>query len=848
MNKTILLLCFCLILQTVSLVTVHVARADVIDDEVVKKLTAFGILDEDDDILYEDNITKGKFAKYAAKICGYSFEGFITEPNFVDVKQENENYGSISFLSHIGVMNGDGNGYFNPDKNITGYESVKILVSILGYMENAERSGGYPIGYHIVASMLNITNQTMVLGDSPISTEEFLLLLMNTLKTDMNTITSIFSDESYKIGIVSNKRQSMLNSIFGIYEVNGVIEADKYVSIYGGSGLNSPEVAINGVIFEVGKTGASELLGFRVNGYYKESQETKVLLYISGEVRLNEVTNLFSWEISKVTDEYEVQYFFDEKIKTIKIEKSTTVIYNYDLTEISAEVIKPEYGYAVFIDNNSDGKIDLVKVFDYRIVVSDGISKSMIFDKLSGDPIEIEGDGKEYDIFVNKDGHSATIFDIAEGDVILYAESQNNRRNIKKLLVSSTKVFGMVEEKTDDDIVISGKKYETMPKNLTTKIHMEQGKFSLDYFGRIVYTDIVRDIVYGYLNNVVLTSGTDKAVHTRIFTENNRWVELKLRNKIIFNRSVITDEEYYNQYCTNADQYRQLITYLVNDEALITVINFAKEVEPWSADERRAIENDHFRLSRKLSSEVYRTNMNSFSNFIKLEPYTKIFQIPLQTADTNADTSDFSVITLGSLVRNRTYYNIYAYDADEFGRPRAVVLDYRPLVSNSGNVAVMSSMSSMLNDEGEITPSIRCYMAGNILSFPVKNESVLSGVSLKRGSILQFGMDINGKIDAVSTLYDAENGFEQKFIQGAVLSFATMIGGKILNADDSLLAIDYGSGKGIFSLGNANIYKVSKRGNEIMVTKETKKDLREGDNVFMRIVDYHIAEVVIFDN
>ena len=78
---------------------------------------------------------------------------------FNDVTADYWGAGSIYALYSLGIVNGDENGNFNPELNISLQEAVKIMVSSLGYTAVANQNGGYPSGYMREASRLKLLKE-----------------------------------------------------------------------------------------------------------------------------------------------------------------------------------------------------------------------------------------------------------------------------------------------------------------------------------------------------------------------------------------------------------------------------------------------------------------------------------------------------------------------------------------------------------------------------------------------------------------------------------------------------------------------------------------------------------------
>jgi hypothetical protein len=72
------------------------------------------------------------------------------------------------------------------------------------------------------------------------------------------------------------------------------------------------------------------------------------------------------------------------------------------------------------------------------------------------------------------------------------------------------------------------------------------GKFYLDPYGNVAYTDAQKEFVYGYLVQKKKDHFSD--VKVLIFTEQNRWVTLELADKLTFGTDLgVSSSEVYDK-------------------------------------------------------------------------------------------------------------------------------------------------------------------------------------------------------------------------------------------------------------------------------------------------------------
>lgn len=152
---------FSVILISLQLLTaVAFAEQAGLTEEQKTDLYNLGIMmgDENGDLRLNDNVTRAEALKMicvAGNIKPLEKGG---EKPFNDVEPEHWAYKYICAAKENGVVNGDGNGNFKPEDNVTNEEIVKMTVCLLGYGETAEQSGAYPAGYTAVASRIGVTS------------------------------------------------------------------------------------------------------------------------------------------------------------------------------------------------------------------------------------------------------------------------------------------------------------------------------------------------------------------------------------------------------------------------------------------------------------------------------------------------------------------------------------------------------------------------------------------------------------------------------------------------------------------------------------------------------------------
>ena len=135
------------------------ATADYADS--VALLSALEILEGDEQGKFnpESTITRAEFAAVVCRALGLenNANSAAGATIFNDVAANHWATGYINLATQQGIVNGKGNGIFDPEGNVTYAEAVKMLVVALGFEPVAAAKGGYPTGYLAVANSIKMT-------------------------------------------------------------------------------------------------------------------------------------------------------------------------------------------------------------------------------------------------------------------------------------------------------------------------------------------------------------------------------------------------------------------------------------------------------------------------------------------------------------------------------------------------------------------------------------------------------------------------------------------------------------------------------------------------------------------
>lgn len=828
------------------------AAAAPAEGDTIEKLAAFGILDEVETGILKSKspLSRGNFIRLMVRLSGIEPETIIgtqyTSP-FGDVSPNDNNYKFLCTAYEIGLAEGSTGAMFRPDDPVTRDMAAKLLVTVLGYKTLAELRGGYPSGYQILANQLKLfagCGSAAEITGSAAAT-----MIENALDAPVFQVKTVGGTS---VTLDSDAQDTLLKERFHIYKVEGVLDGTERTTLLtGSSSLRQGYVTIDGESYAAGETKAADWFGYCVTAYYREEQgEECTLVYAAPKRNKNETIELDIADISAVTAKKLTYADEAGKLQTADISLLASVIYNGKQTAFSSALFEGESGRLTMIDNDRDGAYDVLLLNVYRTIVVSGISAvtHTVNDYLGGENVELDAANSEYYLYMTNGGQVVSLEDLAQWDVLSYAESIGEGKQIKTVLVSKKRVTGIVDTLNESDkrATIEGKEYD-IAASMAEKLKVgDEGTFYIDAFGKIVASGSERDVVYGFVK--AGKEGNLGGYMLKIFTENNRWVELPLRSKLRLNGVTgRTAAEAYRLLTENGILTPQLVTYRVSAEREISELNTAQGIEAGSAEEEAAIRDGIFRKSMALGSVIYR-NMSSSRSF---EDYAcvkdaKVFLIPPQPASAADD--QFSAGGVGLLVHDQNYSNVNLYDMDELRCAKACTVDKKTTnVSTSSPYMVVTDINEAVNDDDEPVYALRGLYNGSMSVVYTADKTIVESKNLRKGDVIQFSINDDGEAENLVQQFKAEDGFTQKGIKGSAYSDTTILRGQILkiNAAEREMVIDYGTRKGVFPITTrAKIYVYDPVHNR--ATVGTAEDIAQGDYIFYTARYFDINTIVIF--
>lgn len=212
-----------------------------------KVLEALGIISGTaEEFVKKETITRQEAAELMVKMSGAN-EAQLNEKNpnvyFKDVDDKSEFAPYIKAALEMGIINGNGDYTFEPNKNVTYTELLKMAVVVLGYDTQAKLQGGYPSGYLQIASRIGLKLSSV---SEPIDgglTAELLYSMLDAKYAYMSTVGD-------NITYSTDENKTLLTENLKVYKTEGILNGTKDTELYGKSSLTSGEILIDGTEYK----------------------------------------------------------------------------------------------------------------------------------------------------------------------------------------------------------------------------------------------------------------------------------------------------------------------------------------------------------------------------------------------------------------------------------------------------------------------------------------------------------------------------------------------------------------------------------------------------------------------
>ncbi len=815
---------------------------DVIGTEYEEAATVLGALNimigdaETSDFRPDDSIKRSEFAKVAVLSLGLEDVAKTSTDvsQFPDVVVDHWAKGYINVAANQKVIIGDDVGTFRPDDTITYAEALTILVRILGYEPAALQSGGYPVGFMVIASQNGITKNVKDLNNAntPINRGTVAQLTYNSLTVKLMEQTGFGNDVNYQV-----VDKTLLEDVLGVEKLRGQVTATDDTRLGGGSALSEGLIEIDSETYNLGNTNAKAFLGYNVTFYVRvdDNRNDKTLIAITATNGANKAVSIDADDIEDISGiktanglvKHWIDKENDDRPETLDIVEDVNVIFNGKTLvtdDINDEVLKIDSGKLVLLDSNKDNKFDIIFVTSFENVVVDDINvkSHRIYDKYSSSRnLELDPDNKNLKFNIVKEGKDIDLKDLKEWDVLSVIKSLDNE--LINILVSNSSVTGTVTELDDDKFFINGDFYE-LAKNYTELIKLDDsGAFYLDIVGKIAAVDTTAKAGdnYAYYVDGAKMTGMNPRFEFRLFTNKGKVVILEGAEKVTINEERNANPEDLDK--------EQLITYELNANGEISRIYTADNS---GLNQTPGFMKNIFSKDYANASAVYRAGARTIGSQYIITNDTLVIDV------SEDDAEDYAIRNI-SIFENDNEYDIEIYDATEAKVAGVIVLKSSTGDTNAESpIAIVDKITTTTNDNYVNVHKLYGIYNGEKFEILAANDEVLA--ELAQGDLIQFRTNAKGEIDKINRLFDASENAITGDLSDDNLD---AIYGEVVNRYSNIVTVKVNDEVIPFETSDVNVYMYESAKKLVSIAEAA--DIEQEGHIFIRTYKSEAKEIVI---
>ncbi len=714
----------------------------------------------------------------AAKLSSTNETTFIDNDSISDYARN-----AAAAVQEAGLMNGTGDGRFAPDEGVAYTALIKTLVSFLEYDIVAETKGGYPTGYMVVASQLDIEAESPA-DENALTWQEADDIFVNAANVDM----ALYLNE--ELSVLRGK--SYLSEYRDIQMASGIVTADNFSDIQNDKSPYYCVIKINYVDFYVLESAADIINygGHNVNILYRKNGGKNEVVYF--QLLDTNIIKIDGADVADTTTPGVIRYYDGARERTAKYDTlNTQILYNGSrVSSPSTATLNPfatREGSLTLVDTDNNSIMDIIYVSAFEFMVVGNMKNGFVYSKFADGTTPIDLEGLNEGTLVNIMGDPVNPDSISENDILSYEKDLSGK--VTKVIVTIDVGAGIVESITHDSngeiakAVISGIEYtfSGYVKNNPDKANIRIGTNLTLYFGAngTVVNFAIQprsDFKAGVLVDFGVASGLDAHKYIRIYDENDEFGEYKLADKVrvyhtdnqtadlIEAKDLIdietdapgTGRRIFGITSDNKVE-RQLIRYRLTEDNTVSEIIVAKGAGLYTIapfDTRKVSE---FTSTKDAYYKNYMKSMGHFDLRVYVSGVTKVFRIP---DDDNRDDDSRYTSSTGNYFSTTTGPHgpiAYATDADSPFMEYAICVEFVSANTsghNSLNAIVVESVVKTVDAEGYDTTKLIGYNYVDQNEGKLKRQELMLAqeceqnhtTEIETGDVIGYTLNSQGKI------------------------------------------------------------------------------------------------------
>lgn len=815
---------------------------DITDSEnsiAIKTVCGLGIMEETEYGMFspKDYVTRGDVAVAVGKLMKYDWYSGI-ETSFADVPPGAEEAGYIHTLKTMGIMFGYSDNYFGYEDAVTLEQFETIILRATGYMalENYISRGEMLV-------KADFLDKVTALPSDKLTRADVAQLLYNCLD-----IKEMYVD--YKGDYSSGK--TILENRHGLKKITGVITANSITRLSSNGGVGKGRIEIDSVEYETSFAQADELLGYPVAAYLEtENNIIKYLLDIPSQYKIVELSDYDIEQIDTDGANVTVKYEENSKTKVKSFGISDNILYNGTaIRALTNDILNIKMGKIKIIELNSGVRNVFIESYVNYVVEYVNTDEKTVVDKLTRQIVPFDFD--EENIRFYKFGYETSFDQINVGEVLsVYDNNDSNSRNVI-VYISDDKETGKITGIDDDFVYINGKSYRPAVGADVSKEFEGgfAGSFYIDASGRIVGAD--KDDNTGYQYGCLVKIKYDRSLKAmsdsekdfltfKILGTNGQVADYPASDKLRINEiKVYNDWENFpiNLFKKNGEYFNQLVKFRIDYEGKVTSIYTENQEFDDSPQANKDFLPYRYRSkSGAMFDSASNTMLSTTSPGFFVDASTVVFSVP---SDYTGEAEDYKVISTSSFLEMSTY-NSKPYDLDAYSVAKVLMIKSNDRVTDSTAIVGVNAVLEMVNSNKEAVKGVK--VAGNKTVAEYQFYHNIN-TPVAQGDIVQINVDVNGKINAVNVVANAETIGEIIPNDDFHYDFAA---GKVYGVSGDYLRVDFSNSKSLsFKLTNATQYYIYRKDRKRFEIAD-KNSIAIGKKALVQVFTGYAANVFVFE-
>lgn len=684
-----------------------------------KTLKGLNLIDYNEDE-QQDTLSRGEFAIFLAKALKIlpgteepktvnqfyeAFHGTVSpednvasdEPKQVilsDVYSDSAEYESVKALVEYGIMCGDSDGKFYPDREIKYEEALKALVMTYSNKDTVERNGmAWPTNYFTYAHKAGITLRSKAIGSSVTKAD---IAEMYYKLLDVSMLSLEYIDANGAV-LKYDKDKKFLNSVYGLYETDGQLTATENSTLSEAYTTKNGRISIDEISY-INKYDEplGSMLGRKVKGYYNEDDEIVFLMTTDDD----DVSVINADDIEGYSSG-NLLYTERNSTKSINVNNYAVIYNGAVLTDYDSSIFEIEFGSITIIDS---ARIKTVNIREYHNYVIGRIDndRDIIYDKYVGKQFDLDEHSNTVYIY-EETGSKTDVSKLTANDIISVVDNQTYLEIHKEGNKITGKVTAM--NSADNLVEVDGQEYKLTDSVMTSDKYYNIGlgsrvTFYTDKNNKVFYIGDVTsgDYESGYLIATATEGALDSVAKSKIYTPQKKFEVYEYAKKVDF------VDKYNNEYKINGvdivnklDGYSGYCVYKVNGKNKITYIQVPL------VSKRYLKQNDDKVYEKEISSQnetVYNAVQGSVGYTTFIDTKTELYIIPNNTSDE----SRYKIQSADDFVSDARQFNATGYfKADSPIAVAMIMNDDPPGVETAEGIKLIKDISERYDrDTGDL--------------------------------------------------------------------------------------------------------------------------------------------------